>query len=111
MCCKAAKAVWYALSCMRRTRPALFQGRHFEADIIILCVRWYLRFPLSYRNLEEIMAERNLSVDHVRSEMTYYPYGDEKGSVSANDRVKYATYWRDGESGLDYAMNRYYHAG
>src|SRR3954471_4125562 len=50
---------------MRRKRPALFRGRHFEAEIIILCVRWYLRFGLSFRNLEELMVERNLSVDHV----------------------------------------------
>jgi transposase, IS6 family len=50
---------------MRRNQPALFKGRHFEAEIIILCVRRYLRFALSYRNLEELMAERNLSVDHV----------------------------------------------
>ena len=50
---------------MNRKRPALFKGRHFEAEIIVLCVRWYLRFGLSYRNLEELMAERNLNVDHV----------------------------------------------
>jgi transposase-like protein len=50
---------------MRRNRPEEFKGRHFEAEIIVLCVRWYLRFGLSFRNLEEIMAERNLSVDHV----------------------------------------------
>ena len=50
---------------MKRKRPALFMGRHFEAEIIVLCVRWYLRYPLSLRQLEEIMAERNLSVDHV----------------------------------------------
>jgi hypothetical protein len=50
---------------MLRNRPALFKGRHFEADVIILCVRWYLRFGLSFRNLEEMMAERNLTVDHV----------------------------------------------
>jgi len=31
----------------------------------MLCGRWYLRFSLSFRNLEEIMVERNLSVDHV----------------------------------------------
>ena len=31
---------------MRRNRPALFKGRHFEAEIIVLCVRWYLRFGL-----------------------------------------------------------------
>jgi hypothetical protein len=49
---------------MRRDRPALFRGRHFEAEIIILCVRRYLRYALSLRNLEEIMAERKLQLDH-----------------------------------------------
>jgi len=48
-----------------RKRPALFRGRHFEDVIIFLCVRWYLRYSLTYRDLEEIMAERNLAVDHV----------------------------------------------
>jgi transposase-like protein len=46
-------------------RPVLFRGRHFEDVIIILCVRWYLRYSLSYRDLEEMMAERGLAVDHV----------------------------------------------
>src|SRR5512135_1490933 len=41
-----------------------FKWRHFEADIILLCVRWYLRYSLSYRDLEEMMAERGLSIDH-----------------------------------------------
>jgi IS6 family transposase len=53
------------LRCMRRERPALFKGRHFEAEIIVLCVRRYLRYALSLRNLEEIMVERNVQVDHV----------------------------------------------
>ena len=44
---------------------ALFRGRHFEDVIIILCVRWYLRYSLSYRDLEEMMADRGLWVDHV----------------------------------------------
>ena len=48
-----------------RRRPALFRGRHFEDVIILLCVRWYLRYSLTYRDQEEIMLERNLSVDHV----------------------------------------------
>jgi transposase-like protein len=48
-----------------RRRRALFRGRHFEDVIILLCVRWYLRYPFTYRDLKEIMAERNLSVDHV----------------------------------------------
>ena len=45
-------------------RPKLFKWRHFEPEIILLCVRWYLRYSLSYRDLEEMMAERGLSVDH-----------------------------------------------
>src|SRR5438067_931284 len=44
--------------------PTPFKWRHFEAEIILLCVRWYLRYALSYRDLEEMMRERGLSVDH-----------------------------------------------
>jgi transposase-like protein len=51
---------------MRPERPALFKGRHFGPEMIIFCVRRYLRYALSLRNLEEIMAaERNIDVDHV----------------------------------------------
>jgi transposase, IS6 family len=49
---------------MIRLRPKLFRGRHFQDEIIILCIRWYLRYSLSYRDLEEMMAERGLRVDH-----------------------------------------------
>jgi transposase-like protein len=42
----------------------LFEGRHFDCEIIVLCVRWYLRFKLSFRDLVEMMAERNLSIAH-----------------------------------------------
>jgi IS6 family transposase len=41
-----------------------FKWRHFEAEIILLCVRWYLRYSLSYRDVEEMMLERGLHVDH-----------------------------------------------
>ncbi len=47
---------------MDNTTP--FKWRHFEANIILLCVRWYLRYALSYRDLEEMMRERGLQVDH-----------------------------------------------
>jgi putative transposase len=40
----------------------LFDGRHFNREVIVLCVRWYLRFKLSYRDLVEMMAERGLSL-------------------------------------------------
>jgi transposase-like protein len=42
----------------------LFKVRHFDREIIILCVRWYLRFKLSFRDLVEMMAERGISLSH-----------------------------------------------
>jgi transposase-like protein len=42
----------------------MFKGRHFDHSVILLCVRWYLAYGLSLRNLEEMMAERGISVDH-----------------------------------------------
>src|SRR5271156_648553 len=42
----------------------LFEGRHFDREIIVLCVRGYLRFKLSFRDLVEMMAERGLSMAH-----------------------------------------------
>jgi transposase-like protein len=47
-----------------KSRPPLFRKRQFAAEIIITCVRWYLRFSLSLRDIEELMAERGLTVDH-----------------------------------------------
>jgi putative transposase len=41
-----------------------FKGAHFEATVILTCVRWYVAYPLSYRQLEEMMQERGVSVDH-----------------------------------------------
>ncbi len=41
-----------------------FKWRHFEAEIILLYLRWYVRYSLSYRDLEKMMRERGLSVDH-----------------------------------------------
>ena len=40
----------------------LFKGCHFDAEMIVLCVRWYLGYKLSYRDLAEMMAERGVSV-------------------------------------------------
>jgi putative transposase len=42
----------------------MFKGRHCDRSVILLCVRWYLAYGLSLRNLEEMMAERGVSVDH-----------------------------------------------
>ena len=48
----------------RKSMDELFEGRHFDREVIILCVRWYLRYKLSFRDLVEMMAERGLSLAH-----------------------------------------------
>ncbi len=51
---------------MTARKPAsdLFKGRHFDREIIVLCVRWYLRFKLSSRDLVQMMAERGIVLTH-----------------------------------------------
>jgi transposase-like protein len=55
---------------IRPTRPHIparsaFVGFRFPPEVIVLAVRWYLRFGLSYRDVEELLAERGIEVDHV----------------------------------------------
>src|SRR5438128_1533326 len=45
--------------------PSAFKGFRFPPEIIVLAVRWYLRYALSFRDLEELLAERGIEVDHV----------------------------------------------
>ena len=49
----------------RRTASVSFAGYRFPPDVILLAVRWYLRYGLSYRDVEELLAERGVEVDHV----------------------------------------------
>jgi hypothetical protein len=49
---------WWAVMSTRKGLEGLFDGRHFDREIIVLCVRWYLRSKLSLRDLVEMMAER-----------------------------------------------------
>ncbi|WP_131783920.1 IS6 family transposase [Legionella gresilensis] len=44
--------------------PSAFKWRHFHGEVILQCVRWYCKYGISYRDLEEMMAERGLSIDH-----------------------------------------------
>ena len=41
-----------------------FKGRHFQRDIILWAVRWYRKYGISYRELQEMLAERGVNVDH-----------------------------------------------
>jgi hypothetical protein len=68
--CKRRKRGIFATNLLLRTRSGalnmddLFKGRHFDREIIILCVRWYLRFKHSFRDLVEMMAKRGISLAH-----------------------------------------------
>jgi len=49
---------------LKRRSKDDFEGRHFQASLIVQAVSWYLRYPLSYRDIEELFLERGLEVDH-----------------------------------------------
>jgi IS6 family transposase len=49
---------------LKRRSKDDFKGRHFEASLIVQAVSWYLRYPLSYRDIEEMFLEHGLAVDH-----------------------------------------------
>ena len=55
---------WWPVMSKQKGLEGLFDGRHFDREIIVLCVRWYLRYKLSLRDLVEMMAERGLSLAH-----------------------------------------------
>jgi transposase-like protein len=70
-----------------RTAPSspgdLFKGRHFDREIIVLCVRWYLPYKLSSRDLVDMMAERGILLAHttiLRWVQRYVPEFDKSGS-------------------------------
>jgi IS6 family transposase len=70
---RRAKTSFGMLNLMRRSRrvrpilppPSAFTGFRFPREVIVLAVRWYLRYGLSYRDVEELLAERGVRVDHV----------------------------------------------
>ena len=70
-CVEAGRAGSDTVGMKRRRRrapvmlPSGFAGFRFPAEIIMLAVRWYLRYGLSYRDVEELLAERGIDVDHV----------------------------------------------
>jgi transposase, IS6 family len=59
------------------TRPAIFKWRHTEPELILCAVRWYLRYSLSLRDVEELFAERGLEADHTTIWRWVQRYGPE----------------------------------
>ena len=90
-------AVRYA-TWMQSNRSVLFHGRHFAEEIIVLCVRWYLRFSLSYRDLEELMTERGVSVDHTTVWRWVQRYAPELDRRVRRELKRTGTSWRVDET-------------
>src|SRR5271167_4355672 len=65
------------------TRPAIFKWRQTEPGIILCAVRWYLRYSLSPRDVEELLEERGLNVDHTTVWRWVQDYGPSVGAETA----------------------------
>ncbi len=59
-------------------RPAIFKWRQTEPELIFCAVRWYLWYSLSFRDIEELLSERGLEVDHTTIWRWFQRYGPEQ---------------------------------
>ena len=81
---------------MGTRRPPLFRKRQFDPAIIVTGVRWYLRFCLSLRDVEELMAERGLSVDHTTVWRWVQAYAPEiRKRLQGHIKYKLTTWFMD----------------
>jgi putative transposase len=72
-----------------------FKGAHFVKDIILTCVRWYLAYPLSYRQVEELMQERGVSVDHATIHRWVLKYSAQLEATFQRRKCPVGRSWRD----------------
>ena len=69
---------WQPEEIMKKTiRPAIFKCRQTEPELILCAVRWYLRYSLSFRDVEELLGERGLKADHTTIWRWVQRYGPE----------------------------------
>ena len=93
-------------------RNPLFAGRWFEDDIILLCLRWYFRFKLSYRDLVAILGERGLSISHttiLRWVIRYAETCEKRWSRFERHRTAYncAVRWEQRKQGINQGRNSF----
>src|SRR5919199_952300 len=99
---------------LKRRSKGDFKGRHFEASLILQAVSWYLRYALSYRDIEELLLERGLEVDHStlnRWVLAYAPLIERRlrafrkphcGSVRIDETyIRIRGQWRDLSPAID----------
>lgn len=80
------------------------KGRHFKKDIILIVVRWYVAYSLSYRDVEELLAERGLSVDHTTIHYWIVKYTP-KPEANFRRKKAIADFWRMDETYIKMALS------
>ena len=71
-----------------------FKGRHFPKEIILMAVRWYVAYALSYRDIEELMNERGVKVDHATVQRWVVEYSPELMEKACKVMKSSADSWR-----------------
>ncbi|OUB21143.1 IS6 family transposase, partial [Bacillus thuringiensis serovar yunnanensis] len=80
------------------TKPVEFKWKHYEPEMILLAVRWYLRYSLSYRDLVEMMEERGLAIAHTTIMRWVHRYGLELDKRVRRHLKKTNDSWRVDET-------------
>jgi len=75
-----------------------FKGRHFQKDMILQSIRWYLAYALSYRDIEELMHERGFSVDHSTINRWVLHYAPQLEAAFRRKKKRVGNRWRMDES-------------
>ncbi len=75
-----------------------FKGRHFQRNMILQSIRWFLAYSLSYRGIEEMMAERGFSVDHSTINRWVLQYSPQLDATFRHKKKRVGTRWRMDET-------------
>ena len=74
------------------------KGRHFKKEIILMAVRWYVAYSFSYRDIEELMEERGMRVDHTTIHRWVVEYAPQIETNFRNKKKAVAGSWRMDET-------------
>jgi transposase-like protein len=85
-----------------------FKGAHFPQDIILMGVRWYVAYPLSYRHVEELMEERGVSVDHATIQRWVVKYSPQMEEAFHRRKRPVWVSWRMDETYIKIKGQWYY---
>ena len=75
-----------------------FKWKHFKSDIILSAIRWYVAYPLSYRQVEEMLKERGLEVDHSSLQRWVVEYSPQLAKEFASHKKAVGKSWRMDET-------------